>query len=401
MVSDRSRWGILALLFVSIAINLLDRQVLSVMAPMIRDEFRLSNAEYSYIVFAFLFGLTLAQAPAGMWIDRRGARWGLPAIMVVWSAANALHATARSLWQFVTYRFLLGTGECGNYSAGVKVIAQRFPAEERALAGGLFNAGTVIGAFVAPPLLVAISAAYGWRAAFVVPSVLGLLWIVPWVLVYRDAPESASAARESFWPLLRHRQVWGVMLMRAMAGPVVHFYWYWLPEYLKRERGFSMDMIAAYAGIPFLFAGLGNLFGGVLANAMMRRGWNADVTRKTAFSIGTLLCSCSFFVPVVSGEMAALALICAASFGVASMAANHIGLLTDLFEPRVLAGVTGLTGLNEGIVNMAVVLATGVVVDRFGYAPVFAAAGFMPAVALAVLFLVVRRVEAFERYTRH
>jgi ACS family hexuronate transporter-like MFS transporter len=398
MVSDRSRWTVLALLFVSIAINLLDRQVLSVMAPMIRDEFKLTNTEYSYIVFAFLFGLTLAQAPAGMWIDRRGARWGLPAIMIVWSAANALHATAQNLWQFVSYRFLLGTGECGNYSAGVKVIAQRFPPEERALAGGLFNAGTVIGAFVAPPLLVAIAAAYGWRAAFVVPSVLGLLWIVPWVLVYRDAPEPAAAAsRESFWPLLRYRQVWGVMLMRAMAGPVVHFYWYWLPEYLKRERGFSMEMIAAYGGIPFLFAGLGNLFGGVLANALMRRGWTADRTRKTAFSIGTSLCCCSFSVPLVGGEMPALALICAASFGVASMAANHIGLLTDIFEPRVLAGVTGLTGLTEGLVNMAVVLATGVVVDRFGYGPVFAAAGLMPALALAALFLVIRRVELLHR----
>lgn len=394
--NNTGRWGILALLFVSITINLLDRQVLSVMAPLIRDELKLSNTEYSYIVFAFLLGMTLAQVPAGLWLDRRGARWGLPAIMVVWSAANALHAAARSLTHFVAFRFLLGMGECGNYSAGVKVIAQRFPPAERALAGGLFNAGTVIGAFAAPPVLVAISQAYGWRWCFVLPSVLGLLWIVPWVVFYRDRErtvEENHEARPGFWPLLRLRQVWGAMLMRAMAGPVVHFYWYWLPEYLRRERHFSMEMIAQYAGIPFLFAGLGNVSGGLLANALMRRGWTADATRKLAFTLGAGLCGASLLVPFVESEWAALGLICAASFGVASMAANHIGLLTDLFEPRVLAGVTGLTGLTEGAVNMAVQLATGMIVDRYSYPPVFVAAGLMPAVALACLFGLIRRVE--------
>ena len=394
------RWGILALLFLSITINLLDRQVLSVMAPLIRDELKLSNTGYSSILFAFLLGMTLAQVPAGLWLDRRGARWGLPAIMLVWSAANALHATARSLGHFLAFRFLLGTGECGNYSAGVKVISQRFPPSERALAGGLFNAGTVIGAFAAPPVLVAIAQAYGWRWCFVLPSALGLLWIVPWVIFYRDEPPAATVPEEpergwpaSFWPLLRLRQVWGAMLMRAMAGPVVHFYWYWLPEYLRRERGFSMEMIAQYAGIPFLFAGLGNISGGLMAKALMRRGWTADATRKLAFSVGAGLCAASMLVPFVGSEWAALALICAASFGVASMAANHIGLLTDLFEPRVLAGVTGLTGLTEGVVNMAVQLATGLVVDRYSYPPVFVAAGLMPALALAGLFGLIRKVE--------
>ncbi len=391
---SRSRWGLLGLLFLSIAINLLDRQVLSVMATLIREELKLSNTEYSYIVLAFMLGLTLAQAPAGLFLDRKGARWGLPGIMLVWSAANAMHAAARTLWHFLAFRFLLGVGECGNYSAGVKVISQRFPQNERALAGGLFNAGTVLGAAAAPAVLVAISKAYGWRMAFVLPSVLGLMWIVPWVLFYRDKPGARTqSGGAEFWPLLRFRQVWGVMAMRALAGPVVHFYWYWLPQYLQRERGFSMEMIAAYAGIPFVFAGLGNIFGGVMANAVMRRGWSAGRTRKTLFGLGTAMSACSVAVPFAPGEVSAIALICVAAFGLASTVANHIGLLTDLFEPKVLAGVTGLTGLAEGIVNMAVQLATGIVVDRFSYMPVFLAAGAMPVLALAALFLLVRRVE--------
>ncbi|MBL8290339.1 MAG: MFS transporter [Bryobacterales bacterium] len=388
------RWGILALLFLSIAINLLDRQVLSVMAPLIRDDLKLSNTEYSYIVFAFTLGLTLAQVPAGMWLDRRGARFGLPVIMMVWSAANALHALARSVVHFCAFRFLLGIGECGNYSAGVKVISQRFPPEERALAGGLFNSGTVIGAFIAPPLLVAIAGAYGWRMSFVLPSILGLLWIVPWVLFYRDLPGSTTSGQHAaFWPLLRIRQVWGVMLMRALAGPVVHFYWYWLPEYLKRERGFSMEMIGLLAGVPFLFAGLGNISGGLLANRLMKRGWTADRTRKTAYVIGTTLCATSMLVPFVPGEIPAVALICVATFGLASTVANHIGLLGDLFPARVLAGVTGLTGLCEGVMNMTLTLTTGVVIDRFSYLPVFLAAGLLPALAMVCLFILIRKVE--------
>ncbi len=395
-VVDASRWGVLALLFASITINLLDRQVLSVMAPLIRDELQISNKEYSYIVFCFLLGLTLAQVPAGMWLDRRGARVGLPIIMAVWSAANALHSLARTVWHFCFFRLLLGVGECGNYSVGVKVIAQRFPPQERALAGGLFNSGSVVGAFLAPFVLVQMSAAFGWRMTFLLPSLLGLLWILPWLAFYKEparAPQAATVARPAFLPLLRIRQVWGVMLMRALAGPVIHFYWYWLPEYLKRERHFSMEAIGLLAGIPFLFAGLGNFGGGLLAQALIRRGVSVDATRKIAWTIGVALCSLSILVPLVPGEYTAVALICAATFGMAIMVANHIGLLTDLFPSNILAGVTGLTGLCEGVVNMALTLATGAAVDAFGYTPVFAAAGLMPLAAFACLFVFIRRVE--------
>ncbi|MEZ5400621.1 MAG: MFS transporter [Bryobacteraceae bacterium] len=391
-----SRWTLLALLFASITINLLDRQVLSVMAPRILEDLHINATGYSNIVFAFTLGLTLAQFPAGLWLDRKGARFGLPAIMLVWSAANALHGVARNVAHFATFRFLLGAAECGNYSAGVKVIAQHFPPHERALAGGLFNSGTVIGAFLAPPVLVWISSHYGWRMTFLFPSILGLLWIVPWVILYRDAPRPAAERRIAFAPLLRLRQVWGVMLMRALAGPVIHFYWYWLPEYLKRERGFSMEMIGLLAGLPFLFGGLGNIAGGSFAALLMRRGWSADRTRKTAWAIGALLCAASMLVPLTASRGAAIALICTATFGLASLAANNIGVLTDIFPARITAGVTGLTGLCEGVFNMFFTLATGRIVDAFSFLPVFIGAGLLPALAAAALFLIVRRVEPLE-----
>ena len=391
---DRKRWLILFLLFLSIAVNLLDRQVLSVLSIDIRAQFSLSAQQYSYIVTAFLIGLTLAQVPAGLFLDRRGPRIGLPVIMAIWSLFNGLHAVARSLWQFCAFRFLMGVGECGNYSAGVKVISQWFPAKERALAGGLFNSGTVLGSFIAPAIIILISRWWGWQMAFVIPSLLGLLWMIPWLMFYEErSPQGGSAVREPFLPLLSQRKVWGAMLMRALAGPVVHFYWYWLPAYLQQERHFDKADIAAFAGIPSLFAGLGNIAGGWFAGWLMSRGFSLDRSRKTAFVVSIALAATSVIVPIAPGRILPLALICLATFGLAISVANHIGLLGDLFASSKLAAVTGLTGLCEGVVNIGVQLTTGYVVDHFGFGPIFAAAGLMPALAVVCLFVLIRRVE--------
>lgn len=403
---SRGRWWVLFLLFLSIAVNLLDRQVLSLMAPMIRDDLGLSNAEYSYILVFFLLGMTIFQFPAGRMLDRKGARFGLAAIMIWWSAANGLHALARNVWQFAALRFLLGAGECGNYSGGIKIIGERFPPQERALAGGIFNSGTVIGAALAPMLIVPLGLSLGWRWTFIIPTVAGLLWLVPWLLTFRDSepgvsrqPAGGRAPKNSgptLLSLLKVRQVWGAILVRALGGPVVHFYWYWLPEYLKRERGFSMEEIGWTAGAPFLSAGLGNLFGGAMSGFLMRRGTAADPARKLTFVAGAGLAFFSVGVPFAPNATAALSLICLATFGLAMTVPTHIAMLGDLFSSRVLARLAGLTGLGEGLVNMAVQLATGAAVDRFSYMPVFIGAGLMPAFAVLSVFVLVRKIERVE-----
>ncbi len=400
------RWWALLLLFLSIAINLLDRQVLSLMAPLIRDELSLSNTEYSYILFFFLLGLTLFQLPAGHFLDRFGARIGLAVIMAWWSAANALHALAQNVGQLSFFRFLLGAGECGNYSGGIKAISQWFPPHERALAGGIFNSGTLAGAALAPLLIVPLGLAVGWRWTFVIPSLLGLLWLIPWLRFYRDRPAVAQpvgpggarppVSHLSIGRLFRARQVWGAVSVRALAGPVVHFYWYWLPEYLKRERHFSMEEIGMTAWAPYLSAGLGNVVGGGLSSSLMRRGMSADRARKTAFVSGAALASCSLAVPLAKTSAGALLAISMATAGVAMLAATHIGMLTDLFAEKTLARLTGVTGVGEGLMNMVLMVATGMVVDAFSYTPVFLAAGVMPLLALLSVFVLVRRIERVE-----
>ena len=403
------RWWILVLLFLAMTVNILDRQVLSLVAPVLRDQFHLSNTQYGTIVMAFLLGMTAGQIPVGMLMDRKGARFGFVLIIAWWSAANMLHAFARSVAQFSVLRFLLGWGECGTYSGGVKVIGQWFPARERALAAGLFNSGSLAGAILAPPLIVFLMLRFGWPSAFLIPSLTGFLWLLPWLLLFHEphhhprlseaeragyAPPSgaAGAARLPVGPLLGLSAVWGVVLMRAFGGPVTHFYWYWLPEYLKRERGMSLEMIGLLAWLPFFTGGLGNIAGGWFSSRLIARGWNVDPARKLAFYLATALCLGAVLVPAAPNAGLALALICLASLGINAFAANLMGILTDLFPQRILARVSAITGVGDGAMSMTMMLVTGMVVDRFSYLPVFIGAGLFPVISLASLLVLVRRI---------
>ncbi len=209
----RLRWHILFLLFLAMTINILDRQVLSLVAPELRDQLHLSNTQYGTIVLFFLLGMTVAQIPIGTVMDRLGVRLGYSLVFLWWSAANALHIGARSAAQFSMLRFLLGVGESGTYSGGVKAIGQWFPPEERALAAGLFNSGSLAGAVIAPPLVVYLMLKFGWQSAFLIPSLAGLVWLIPWLKIYRepvrqprnagslDTPvNSAEADGLCYWP---------------------------------------------------------------------------------------------------------------------------------------------------------------------------------------------------------
>ncbi len=405
----RLRWWILFLLFGAFTINILDRQVLSLVAPVIRDELHISNTQYGAMVFCFLLGMTLWNMPVGLMMDRFGARRGFPWIVTWWSIASLLHSWANSVAQFGLLRFLLGMGECGNYSGGVKVISQWFLPKDRALAGGLFNSGTLVGAIVAPPLIVTIMLKFGWRYAFILPSVLGFLWVIPWLLSYWEpwrhpwlseetrraaAAEKAAAKSPSpgFLTLLGLAPVWGVLLMRTMGGPVTHFYWYWLPEYLKRGRGMSLEMIGHTAWLPFFFGGLGNIGGGWVASLLIGRGWSVDKTRKVVLVASVALCLSAVLVPMAPNVWSALAFICVATLGINSVSATLIGLMTDLFPEGIVARVSGITGMGDGAMSMTMMLATGVVVDHFSYYPVFIAAGVMPLLTLTAFFVFVRRV---------
>jgi MFS transporter, ACS family, aldohexuronate transporter len=396
-------WWITVLLASCLAINFVDRLVLATVAPALLKQLHFTTEEYSYIVFAFMLGMTLGQIPAGSFIDRVGSRFGLSSILAGWSFSNMAQALAQGVASFSGLRFLMGLFECGNYSAGVKTIGEIFPAQQRALALGIFDSGSLIGSVIAPPLVVFTAARFGWRHAFFLPSVAGLVWLVPWLYSTRaerpavmaeEVPNLPHKINMTMGQLLRLRQTWGVVAMRAFSGPLSQFYWYWLPLYFVRGRGLSMASMAGLASISYLVGGCGQMGAGYVSGLLIRAGWTVDRARKATFTVGAALAAiCTFLAPLTRSSFDAALMVGMGIFGVNVMANHVIAIITDVFPEPTLARVTGTTGMGEGVINMAMTLFTGVVVDRFSWLPVFSAAAFMPFGALAGLFLLVRRSE--------
>ncbi|MCX6552147.1 MAG: MFS transporter [Acidobacteria bacterium] len=401
-VHRQVRWWILGMLFCVTMINFVDRQTLSVTAPKLREIFSLSNTQYGIIVAAFQMGMVFGEFPMGWLMDRRGARFGLTFAVMWWSIANALHAVANSLLHFSFFRFWLGTGECGNFSGGNKVVSQWFPVRERAFAVGIFNSASMIGSAVAPFLIVPIVHLYGWRTAFLVPSVLGMVWAAVWHFLYRSpdehkklTPAEAAYIREgepaAAGPIPTNGQLlglgptWGLMLCRLLVGPVVQFYIYWLPEYLYRQRGFSLTEIAFFAWIPLMFGGLGSIGGGWASGFLIRRGYSVRAARIMTMGFGATLCFLSLAVVLVKTVPVALIAICCVLFGHTALSANMFAAISDIFPSSAVARVTGLTGIASGLSGMLFPLLTGILVDRISYTPVFAMASLMPAAGLLVL----------------
>jgi ACS family hexuronate transporter-like MFS transporter len=395
--ASRRRWGVAALLFFATVINYIDRQTLSVLAPVLRDEFQMTNSDYSRVVFAFLLAYLIMQSGSGRIMDWLGTKTGFSLTIAWWSVAAMLHAAAASVMSLGAFRFLLGLGEAGNWPGGVKAVSEWFPPKERAFAIGFFNSGSTLGAVIAPPLVAWIALQWGWRNAFILTGSLGFVWLAFWLLFYRTPSQTfakANAAPRTAWSeLFRFREVWGLMLARMMADPVWWFYVFWLPEYLKRERGFTLAMIGFFAWIPFLTADAGNLLGGLASGWLIRRGRPILWARKAVMAASGLLMMAG--IPAVLAPEAAvsLALISVATFAYSTWAANILTLPADLFPQQVVASVSGLSGTGAALGGMIFTLIIGAVVDRFSYVPVFIAAGVMPLIATSIVIMSIRPIE--------
>lgn len=390
ITSSSRRWIILTLLFLITVINFVDRQTLSVLAPKLKEIFGFSSTEYGRIVAGFQFGMMAGELPMGALMDRWGVRAGFTFAVLWWSAATALHSVGRSIWHFALFRFWMGTGECGNFSGGMKVVGQWFGRNDRAFAVGVFNSGSMIGSMIAPPLIVWLQYRFGWQLAFVIPAAVGCVWVTLWRLAYRQPP--VQQGREEVPPvsakeLLRHRQTWGVMLARMLAGPVVQFYWYWTPDYLYSSRGMSLAAIGAFAWIPFLMGDIGSITGGWSAGHLLRRSYSLASTRRATLLFGAIVCLGSLGVVAVPNAAWAIAVIGIVLFGHAFLSANYFAVITDLFPERAVGRVTGLTGIAGGFGGLVFPLLTGTLVDQVSYAPVFVLAALMPLSGIAVLLI--------------
>jgi MFS transporter, ACS family, aldohexuronate transporter len=389
---DNRKWIVLGFAFLATVINYLDRQTLSVMAPLLLERFHISAETYSDIIFAFMLAYTVMNGVSGRLLDRLGSKVGYALTIAWWSGAEILQALTGGALSLGIFRFLLGFGEAGNYPAGVKLIAEWFPSEERSLASGIFNSGASIGAILAPPLLAWIALSLGWRAAFVVIGLLGFVWLAAWIIFYR-APQIVVGEinRLPLRRLLRSRFLWQFTLSKVFSDPVWYFYTFWFPQYLKVVHGFSLRRIGETAWIPFFTAAIGNLAGGGVFRALLWFGRPAAMTRRIAVLIFSALMVPAVFVGTVHNPTHCIALISIATFGYSGALANLLAIPGDVFPKGAVASVWGFASMGSGFGAMIFSLVTGWLVDRYSFQPVFVLFGILPAVSAWIVWMLPRK----------
>jgi ACS family hexuronate transporter-like MFS transporter len=403
------RWVIAAMLFLSTMINYADRLSLSIVSRDLRAEFHMTEQDYSYVITAFFVAYAIMYAGSGYLVDRLGTRRGFAAFVATWSVAAMAHALVRGKWSLCAVRFLLGLGEPGNWPAAAKAVAEWFPPAQRALGVGIFNAGSSLGSAIAPPMVAYLTLRFGWRFAFVFTGSLGLAWLVAWLFLYQPPhrnrllraeeyaeikdqvrpPEEASAAAPSSidWrKVIRMRECYALILARFFTDPVIYFVIFWLPEYLRRERGFDLKMVGAYAWVPFIFGDAGYVLGGWLSGRLMRAGWKLPDARKFVMLLGAVVMPAAIFAPLVPAAWMAIGATCFVTFGHAFFVSNVQTLPTDLFPGHEVGTASGFTGMGGAIGGILANLGTGYLVQHFSYTPVFFMAGLMHPLAVGLVY---------------
>ena len=406
----RYRWRVCAMLLAATTINYIDRQVLGVLAPFLQDEIGWSEIQYGYIVMAFQGAYAIGLLCAGALIDRFGTRIGYALAISVWSLAAMGHALAASVAGFVVARFLLGLGEAGNFPAAIKTVAEWFPRRERAFAVGIFNAGSNIGAIVAPLMVPVVAAAWGWQAAFLCTGVLSAAWLVTWLVFYRtpeqhpklsaaelahirsDPPE--PAVKVPWLQLLRHRQAWAFVAAKFITDPVWWLFLFWLGKFLASEYELSLAKIGLPMIVVYLMADVGSIAGGWLAGRFMRLGWSANRARKGAMLVCALCVAPVTLVTQVDNLWLAVGLIGLAMAGHQGWSANVLTLPSDMFPRQTVASVVGIGGFAGAFGGMGMSYFTGSQLQSTGsYGTVFLIAGSAYLVALLCVHLLAPRLE--------
>jgi len=411
----RFRWWIGGLLFLSTVINYLDRQTLNVLGPHLKTEFRWSNEDFALVIIAFRIAYTVMQTVGGRILDRLGTRNGLTLTVAWYSAVASLTSLATGLWSFCAFRFLLGAGEAANWPGATKAVSEWFPRRQRGFAVALFDSGSSVGAMLAPVLMLFLmTRTGGWRPAFVIVGALGFVWLVLWRRIYHPpethpriteaeramitadhAEERAEAAQERggtpprWSELLRLRQTWGAIAAKGLTDPVWFMIADWFAIYLA-ARGYSFEETVAGYWVPFLGSGLGNLSSGAFSGWLIRRGWSVGRARRTVIAGGSLGVFALIPAAFATTYVVLLACFAVATFSYAAMSTMANSLPADLFQSRTVASVAGMAGTAAGTGTILATFATGIVSDRFSFAPILVVASFLPFLAALLVLALVR-----------
>ncbi|MGK6350897.1 MFS transporter [Parapedobacter sp. DT-150] len=399
MKSVKVRWFIAVLLFVATGLSFLDRQVLSVAIIEIQEEFGLTDVQYGWVNTSFLIGYALMFTVGGWLIDRHGSRLGLAASVGIWSLANVLHGIMNGFHQLAAYRFLLGVGEGGCFPGAARAVYEWFDKKERALANGIAIGGSAIGAVIAPPLTVWISNAHGWRWGFVIPGLIGILWVVVWLAVAKRparAVDKEPAVVERPIPLgrlARIRALWVFVAIRFCLDPVLYFLMFWIPKYLSAERDVSYAVIGSLFWVPFLALGVSNILGGWISDQLMNRfGFSVNRSRKTIMGFAALLTAVAPLIAFVSSVHVAVMLMSVVMFAHGFWITNYITAISDMFGAGATSTVVGVSGTAGALSALMVNPLIGMVAENIGYTPLWVAAGMMYPLGFFILVLFIPKI---------
>jgi ACS family hexuronate transporter-like MFS transporter len=414
------RWWIGAMLFASTAINYMDRQTLSLLAPYLKVTYHWTNTDYANLVIAFRVAYAIGQTACGRWMDRIGTRLGITITVFFYSLVSVLTPLANGFLSFMGFRLMLGFGESANWPAATKVVSEWFPAKERALATAFFDSGSSIGGAISPFVVLWIYFHWGWRPAFIVPGILGFLWLILWRKFYyspeehprisagelemlrqeKSADGSSVVTEKARWrDLLRLPQTWGVIAARAFTDPVWYFVTDWFPIYLV-AKGIDLRSGLIAIWVPFLAADLGNFAGGAASGFLIRRGWPLGKARKAvvvAGGFGTML-----LIPTVFTQNLWLItlLFALSTFSYACFSTIANVLPSDLYNSNAVATVSGLSGTGSGIGTIIAMKAVGYLSDAriadkgHVFDPIVIASGIIPVIGMLLVLLLVRNTRA-------
>jgi ACS family hexuronate transporter-like MFS transporter len=416
---SRFRWFIVTLLFLATTICYMDRQILALLKPILDKELGWTATDYGKVNSVFFGFYAASYAVFGCFIDRFGVRMGYAVSIFWWSVAAISHSLVGSVRGFICARIALGAGEGGNFPSCIKAIAMWFPKRERAFAAGLFNAGSNIGPVIAPAVVPWIALNLGWRMAFVLIGVTGLVWLVPWLLFYKDSPkesrlvsageleiiegdkEDSSAGRVSWWKLLTLRQTWAFVVLKFLTDPISWFWLIWLPDFFNKIRHLDIKNSWPHLVTIYLIAALLSIGGGWSGGLLIRRGWTPTRARKTGMLISIL-----FVLPVVLvqyiGNWPAVILVGLAIAAHQALCANIYAAVSDVFPKRAVAAIAGIGGCAGAVGGMLFPYIAGRLLDYYkttaggetaGYAVLFAICPSVYFVALAIHHALAPRYE--------
>jgi ACS family hexuronate transporter-like MFS transporter len=415
------RWIIATLLFVATTINYIDRQSIGLLKPVLEKYFNWSEKDYGYIVMAFQASYALGLLAFGRWVDRIGARLGYTISVILWSIAAVSHALARTAWGFAAARAGLGLGESGNFPAAIRAVAEWFPKKERAFATGFFNAGTNIGAVVAPLMVPWILSTMGWQEVFIVTGLLGLFWVIPWWFMY-DTPathKKISAAelayiqsdpdekhdddgvKPSWKSLFRYRQTWAFLLGKFLTDPIWWFFLLWLPDYFSGTFNLDLKKPGWPLVIVYTATSIGSLGGGYLSSWLIVRGWPIYKARKITMLIVAICVVPIVFAQFASNMWIVVALISLAAGAHQAWSANIFTTASDMFPKKALSSVVGIGGMAGSVGGMLFPLLVGNILEyskqagnkTAGYNIIFIICGFAYLLAWLIMHRLAPKME--------